>query len=280
MVGRRLGLLGEGALRLVGSMVLPPLVIVVPCYNEEARLDVNAFEAFAREHRTVRFVMVNDGSADDTSLMLHELAGRVPRQIEVLDLPDNVGKAEAVRAGVRQALTLSPPPEWIGYLDADLAVPLEEIPYLFAFAKLHDSPSPLGLLFASRVARGGARIRREWWRYYLSRVLATLRSQVVPLLIYDTQCGAKFFLRSVAQSLFAEPFISRWLFDVELFARLHRRSRRRKTNADEEICEVPLRVWTEVDGTHTRLRHLPGHLVQLWRIRRTYRGGEDKQASK
>ncbi len=260
-------------------MVLPPLVIVVPCYNEEQRLPSDAFEAFLREQKTVRLLLVNDGSTDDTSLLLHELAGRMPRQIQVLDLEQNVGKAEAVRAGVQQALTSQPPPEWIGYLDADLAVPLEEIEYFFAFAKLQENKRPLGMIFGSRVARGGSMIRRKWFRYYISRVLATLRSQVVPLLIYDTQCGAKFFLREVAQSLFAQPFLSRWLFDVELFARLHQRASKWGYSADEELCEVPLRVWTEVEGSRTRLLDLPGHAWQLWRIAWHYRK-VDKQGSK
>lgn len=255
-------------------MVLPPLVIVVPCYNEERRLDLDAFERFLQEQKTTRLVLVNDGSSDDTRLLLHELAGRVPRQVQVLDLEQNVGKAEAVRAGVQRALQLQPPPEWIGYLDADLAVPLEEIPYFFSFAKLQNNRQPLGMIFGSRVARGGAKIRRKWFRYYISRILATLRSQAVPLLIYDTQCGAKFFLREVAQRLFAEPFISRWLFDVELFARFHQRAVARGGDADEELCEVPLRVWTEVEGSRTRLSDLPGHAWQLWRIARHYRQAE------
>lgn len=251
-------------------MVLPPLILVVPCYNEERRLNLDAFEAFLLEQKTVRLILVNDGSTDGTSLLLHELAGRVSQQVQVLDLEQNVGKAEAVRAGVQQALTLQPPPEWIGYLDADLAVPLQEIPYFFSFAKLHKQKLPLGMIFGSRVARGGAKIRRRWFRYYISRVLATLRSQVVPLLIYDTQCGAKFFLREVAQRLFAEPFISRWLFDVELFARLQQRAASRGYAGDEEICEVPLRVWTEVEGSRTRFSDFPVVVWQLWRIARHY----------
>lgn len=260
-------------------MVLPPLVIVVPCYNEERRLNLDAYEAFLREQKTTRLILVNDGSSDDTSLLLHELAGRAPRQVQVLDLDQNRGKAEAVRIGVQAALRLQPPPEWIGYLDADLAVPLEEIPYLFSFSKLQENKRPLGMIFGSRIARGGSSIRRKWFRYYVSRVLATLRSQAVPLLVYDTQCGAKFFLREVAQRLFAEPFLSRWLFDVELFARLHQRAATWGYSADEELCEVPLRVWTEVEGSRTRLMDLPGHVWQLWRIARHYRQGNETEAN-
>ena len=45
-------------------------------------------------------------------------------------------------------------------------------------------------------------------------------SNILVFLVYDNQCRAKIFSRKICDDIFYEPFISPWLFDVELFARL------------------------------------------------------------
>lgn len=250
---------------------MPSVLMVVPCYNEADRLRGEAFLDFALSRPGVRFLFVNDGSTDATAKLLEDIAQQRPDRLEVLSLSENQGKAGAVRAGVRHALEREIPAEWIGYLDADLAVPLEELAYLFQFAELQQNAARLRLIFGSRVARGGAQVKRKWFRYYISRILATLRSQVLPLIIYDTQCGVKLVRRDTAEALFAQPFVSQWLFDIELFYRLHLEGARAGFAAPDAICEVPLRAWTEVDGSRTRLADLPMYLRSLWRISRHYR---------
>jgi len=262
-------------------MEMPPVVIVVPCYNEAKRLRVEAFLEYARAMPNVSFLFVDDGSTDGTVKIIRKLLVDASGSVELMILSSNHGKAEAVRAGVVHALQFNKSAEWIGYLDADLAVPLEELAYLFRFADLQPNAVRHKIVFGCRVARGGAKIRRRWFRYYISRVLATLRSQVLPLIIYDTQCGAKFIKRDVAAALFAEPFVGGWLFDIEVFLRLHLLGKKENFSAEEGICEVPLRVWTEVDGSRTRLADLPMALASLWRISRHYGpAGEGKTPQK
>ena len=79
-------------------------IIVVPCFNEAGRLDIDAFSSFALDHDDVAFLFVNDGSSDDTRELLASLASRFPLSVRVLDLPANCGKAEAVRQGALAAL--------------------------------------------------------------------------------------------------------------------------------------------------------------------------------
>src|SRR5687768_750502 len=97
-------------------------VIVVPCYNEAARLDTERFAAFAAVQDQAMLLFVDDGSVDETARLLDTLAARVPGHISVLRLKPNGGKANAVRAGALQAVAEGA--LRVGYWDADLSTPL------------------------------------------------------------------------------------------------------------------------------------------------------------
>ena len=83
-------------------------VVVVPCFNEARRLDLAAFEGFARAQPDVRLLLVDDGSTDNTFELLEGLRERLPESFEVLRLERNSGKAEAVRRGLLRALDHDP----------------------------------------------------------------------------------------------------------------------------------------------------------------------------
>ena len=102
------------------------ICIIVPCYNEAKRLNASAFCRFAAEHPRVHFVMVNDGSRDDTLDVINQLSRQITCPMSVIDLPVNQGKAEAVRQGMQEGFTFAP--DYVGYWDADLATPLDAIP--------------------------------------------------------------------------------------------------------------------------------------------------------
>jgi glycosyltransferase involved in cell wall biosynthesis len=106
-------------------MAPPATVLVVPCYNEAARLDERAFLAWATAappHLSLLFV--DDGSTDDTQRVLQRLAAAAPGRVRTLALTPNGGKAEAVRRGMLQACASA---ARVGYWDADLATPLEAL---------------------------------------------------------------------------------------------------------------------------------------------------------
>lgn len=243
----------------------PAAIIVVPCYNEAARLNPAAFRRFLAGAPDVEVLFVNDGSTDATSVVLHEFAGTC-RQAVVHDLAQNSGKAEAVRQGM--LLAFGRRPEFAGYWDADLAAPLDAISMLMSVLRARPA---LDMVMGSRVQLLGSRINRSAYRHYLGRVLATAAAAALRLPVYDTQCGAKLLrVNDRTMSVFATPFKSRWLFDVELLARLLSAPAEGLVDPQARINEVPLTEWTEVPGSKVKLLDGIAALLELFRIQRTY----------
>jgi glycosyltransferase involved in cell wall biosynthesis len=248
---------------------MPQAIIVVPCYNEALRLDVRKFRGFAREHPHLGFLFVNDGSTDGTREVLEELSGFDPECFAICDLPDNVGKAEAVRQGLLRAYQADP--EYLGYWDADLATPLDAA---LTFCSVLDSRPDIAMVFGARVSLLGRSVRRSLLRHYLGRIFATASSLALGIGFYDTQCGAKLFRASPEiMSLFRSPFSTRWLFDVEIIARLV--ATRRDTDrppVDEIIYEFPLHEWHDVAGSKVKPHDFLRAAIELaaiaWRYRK------------
>ena len=233
------------------------VTIVIPCYNEAARLQVPRFQAFTCARHLLRFLFVNDGSTDGTGKVLAALQAFDPQRFTRCDLPKNVGKAEAVRQGVLRALAGGA--EYVGYWDADLATPLEAIP---VFCDLLEGRPDLLMVFGARVQLLGRAIERRALRHYLGRVFATAASLVLGIAIYDTQCGAKLFRTPPEiQALFHQPFVTRWLFDVEILARwMHARRGTDRPPIEDIVYEFPLHQWRDVAGSKVK----PGDFVKAF----------------
>ncbi len=225
------------------------VIVVIPCYNEADRLREEDVLALLADSRA-RVILVDDGSSDGTALHLARICANAPAErAEVLALPENRGKAEAVRAGLLAALSRGA--DVIGYADADFATPPEEILYLYEELEASAALVALG----SRVARLGAHIDRHMTRHYLGRVFATGASIVLGLAVYDTQCGAKFFRDTPALRLaLSQPFSSRWSFDVELIGRLCAGGEGVDPIDPAKMIEVPLRTWIDIRGSKLGVR--------------------------
>lgn len=241
-------------------------LIVVPCYNEQQRLPVDAFHRFAESGSGLRLLFVNDGSRDGTLAVLQQLAEQYPAVYAVLDQQPNAGKAEAVRQGMLRAIAEGA--AFTGYWDADLATPLEAIPHLLKH--LVETPH-LQMVFGSRVRLLGRAIHRKPVRHYLGRIFATVASVVLDLAIYDTQCGAKIFrVTPELQSVMAETFLSRWVFDVEILARFVAMHRGDAAYMERVIFEYPLHQWNDVAGSRLTPMDFLTSFGELLRIRQKY----------
>jgi dolichyl-phosphate beta-glucosyltransferase len=241
------------------------LIVVVPCYNEEQRLPVEAFRSFESGDDRVEFLFVNDGSTDGTALLLSTLTKENSTRFSLLDLEQNSGKAEAVRRGMLEAMERRP--DFCGFWDADLATPLSE---LEGFLNVFREREEIEMVFAARVRLLGRSISRNPARHYVGRVGATLISSSLGLAVYDTQCGAKLFrVSDRMRDLFAKPFLSRWIFDVEIIARLVRQ--RGRDAAARAIYELPIMTWHDVKGSKVKSTDFGRALLDLWKIHRAYR---------
>jgi glycosyltransferase involved in cell wall biosynthesis len=231
---------------------MPEVALIIPCHDEAARLDAGELLRLARARDGLQLVLVDDGSTDATPELLERLRREAPDRILVRRLEPNRGKAEAIRDGMRTALAGGA--EVIGYLDADLATPVDEILRLVRVREESGADVVLG----SRVRLLGTSVERRAIRHYLGRVFATFASLALRLPVYDTQCGAKVFRASPAlRAALQRPFEERWIFDVELLRRLLAGEGAQPLRPDQ-LLEVPLRSWRDIAGSKLK----PGAMLK------------------
>ena len=231
------------------------VVVVVPCFNEARRMAAGTFVPFFQVSG-VELLFVDDGSTDATFDVLTAMTQPWGKRAGVLRLEHNVGKAEAVRAGLREALERGA--AIVGYYDADGATPAQDM--LALLKVLQERGAQMAM--ASRVALLGRDIERHAYRHYTGRVFATLASLILDLRVYDTQCGAKFLVASepLRRALTA-PFLSRWAFDVELIGRLRQEGLR-----PTDFIEMPVQAWRDVAGSKLKVSTYPRVLGELARM--------------
>ncbi len=234
------------------------VAIVVPCYNEEDRLEPQKFFDSINGPVNVTFIFVDDGSLDDTRGVLGGIGAKQPDKVRAINLPSNMGKAEAVRQGVMSALDCGF--EFVGYWDADLSTPLYE---LEEFMRIMASSSAPDIVLGSRVKLLGRNIQRRAVRHYLGRVFATCASITLNLSVYDTQCGAKLFRNTApVRKMFEKKFMTGWIFDVEALARFLIAS----DGAAERIIEYPLREWADISGSKVGTKDFFKAFWDIWKI--------------
>jgi len=245
------------------------LAIVIPCYNEENRFRElrSEYVTFLKSHTNVLLCMVDDGSKDDTALVLQTLQKEFPNQVEVVIQAKNGGKAEAVRSGVLHCAEKFKAPH-IAFLDADLATSFEECLRIHSYVLEKDAVT---FAFASRILKIGSEIKRKKFRFVVGRIVATLISSILGIKVYDTQCGCKVFEKELVASLFKEKFISKWLFDVELFFRMIQLYGRK--SATERMIEVPLKLWEDKGDSKVQMTYFFKLWIDLMKIKRKYNKG-------
>ena len=142
--------------------------IIIPCYNEEKRLNQEAFVRFAQEHEDYHLCFVNDGSKDRTLNVLNRMRAQAPSGISIVDVKKNSGKATAVRAGARYLYTLDEI-AYIGFMDADLSTDFRDFKDLVTTLKRER----VSMVFGSRNSGGGG-IERNFMRSLFSNFIKHL----------------------------------------------------------------------------------------------------------
>ncbi|WP_414001072.1 glycosyltransferase [Maribacter sp. 2304DJ31-5] len=239
------------------------LCIIIPCYNEYERLPEANFRLFLEQTPHVTVCFVNDGSSDKTSEKLFGIQKEHPKNALVIHNEMNLGKAEAIRTAVLE-LSKSNNYTHFAYLDADLATSLEECYSLLQ--KLVDGKE---FVFASRILKIGSIVERKFSRFLFGRIIATFISNILDIAVYDTQCGCKVFTSSIAPVLFNKPFISKWLFDVELFSRLL--CHYGKDTALAKMEEIPVKRWVDQGDSKVKLSYFFRLWYDLFQIGKAHR---------
>ena len=217
------------------------LFMIVPCFNEEKRLDVIYWNKLA-EIANTNWVFVNDGSTDSTKNVLNQINNST-----IVDLPRNIGKAEAIRKGISETFKKnSRETFWVGYLDADSAFDIEDITNVINIAYLKDSS--YDSYWGSRVALAGRNITRNNLRHILSRILITIFGYRMGNLPYDPQTGFKVFKFNHEQmGIFENNFETKWFVDLEILLRF--KASQKKIM---KIWEEPVNSWKDIEGSKIR----------------------------
>lgn len=216
------------------------LHIVIPCFNEAQRIPLCQFKSFLLKTPISRAIItfINDGSTDDTLHKLLELKRIFPNRIEIISYSENQGKAIAVRLGILKALSSNEKQsKLISYLDADLAVSLEECYNMTAY--FNKNPN-LICCFSSRITQANNIIKKKISRHIIGRIIANITRYILKTSIHDTQCGCKLFTSKAAKQIFKQPFVSSWVFDIEIFARIIKSFPKEYKNV---ILEIPVKKW-------------------------------------
>ncbi len=212
------------------EFVTSSLSVVIPAYNEEARLGPTVRRV--RDHLVARggtweVIVVDDGSRDRTIAVAEEAADGDSR-IYVLPQGANQGKGAAVRAGMLAATS-----DRILFSDADLATPIEELAKLEA-----ELDRGADIAIASRaLPASDVRTRQHPARELMGRTFNLAVRTLVLGGIKDTQCGFKLFTRTAAHDLFARATIDGFAFDVEILW---------LARGTYRIAEVPV-IWHHVE---------------------------------
>ncbi|WP_394974635.1 glycosyltransferase [uncultured Croceitalea sp.] len=236
-------------------------VIIVPCYNEANRLPIKSFSNFLAKEKEVSILFVNDASTDNTIDILNQLESQYQNQVSILENSKNKGKAESIRNGVLYALEKDP--RQLAYLDADLATSLEEC---YSYNNyLIDGKE---FVFASRILKIGSVVERKFSRFFFGRIIATIISNILDIKVYDTQCGCKVFTKRIAELIFQKPFISKWLFDVELFSRILNYFGKEK--ALNLMNEIPVKRWVDIGDSKVKMSYFFQLWIDLYKIQKTH----------
>lgn len=236
------------------------LSIIIPCYNEAGRLPAAMLSGFLEQHEEIRLIFVDDGSTDQTIEVIRSLQTAFPDRIQALQHHGRKGKAEAVRSGILQVAGIGN--GLVGFMDADMAVTPDEF---YRLAQLFRE-TDFRFYFGSRIKKVGADIKRNEWRHFYSRIIATIIGFLIRLDVYDTQCSAKLFSADTANAVFDKPFKTRWLFDVEIICRLHQLYGPLNKQGKEE----PLLQWTEQKGSKIRWYHFFSILKEIFVLKKLY----------
>ncbi len=234
--------------------------IVLPAYNEEARLPASLTAIFCYLETSgcadYEVLVVDDGSTDGTAAAAEQFIAKHPR-MRLLRNPGNRGKGYSVRHGMLEARG-----DWVLFSDSDLSAPIEEVERLLKAATEQGAAVAMG---SRALDRSLIQIHQSWFRETAGRTFNLLMRILTGLPFADTQCGFKLFQRRAAQEVFSRQRIERWGFDAEVLFIARK--------LGFKTIEVPVH-WSHSEGTKVNMiRDSANMFIDLFRVRWNYLRG-------
>jgi glycosyltransferase involved in cell wall biosynthesis len=236
----------------------PSLLILIPAYNEEARIEpvLRDYAEFFGKNYNGKFqiVVVLNGCTDNTLAVVQRVAAESPT-VRALEFKEPIGKGGALIEGLK----LASQGELIGYVDADGATPPHSLLDLVKHIGGVDCVVGSRWLADSVLRQAQTRLRRFFSRgfHFIVEVLFLMR-------IRDTQCPCKLLRREVVEKIHSTLRIADLAFDVNLLVSVKR--------AGFKILEVPIE-WTDMGGskvTSSLFRSSLTMFLSVLRIRLIY----------
>lgn len=223
------------------------LSVVVPCYNETARLGKMLDEAvqYLQENHPndYEILIVDDGSSDGTADYALEQAstlGFAPHALKVVKLAKNRGKGGAVTHGI-----LHGSGKYLLFADADGASKFSDMSKLLEYLRSQPADkAAIAIGLRAHMVNTDAVVKRLFIRNFLMYGLHTLVYIFGIRKVQDTQCGFKMFNRTAVANIFPHMHTERWIFDVEILLLGELQGMAMK--------EVPVN-WQEIDGSKVDL---------------------------
>lgn len=209
---------------------MPSVDIIIPAYNEAERIAQTLRAWLVESPADWTITIVLNGCTDNTREVIDEVQRDFTRQAVILEYAEAIGKGGAIMRGWKHSTA-----EVVGFVDADLSTSPAEMKKLVDALPGHDG------VIASRFSKGATIIARQSrLRTLMSKVFALSVKLLFGMPFTDTQCGAKVFTRTAANSVLDRVTSTNMAFDVELLWRLHQRR--------ADIIEVPT-YWIDRTGS-------------------------------
>jgi dolichyl-phosphate beta-glucosyltransferase len=229
-------------------MKIKLLSLVIPVYNEgkTIRNNLKIVQDYLKQQSfDYEIIVCNDGSLDNTA----EEVTKSGVDLVFLNNQKNRGKGFVVKQGILKAEG-----EYVIFIDADLATPITELPKLLEPLKNNRADIVVG----SR-SIGKEDVERSLLRAFLGLGFRKLKSLILGIEIFDSQCGFKGFKKEVAQEVFSKQTIDGWSFDVEILAIA--------SKLKYKILEVPVK-WSEQRNSKLKLfSDVPKMFFELLKIK-------------
>ncbi len=232
----------------------PYLSVIVPAYNEEARISetlISINNYLSRQSYSWEILIVLDGCRDNTVKKIEEFA-QGKQSIRWIDRKENHGKGYTVRQGMLEAqgqIRL--------FTDADNSTDIEHFAQMQPFFE-----EGYDVVICSRDAKDVAGARQAVPQPFVKRLLGNMGNLFIQIVavpgIWDTQCGFKAFTQDAAERVFPLSQIDRWGFDIETLAiaqSLHYR------------IGIVAAYWIDKDGSHVRFSNYFDTVLETLRVR-------------